>query len=128
MYNFKIWNLSLYFVAMTYGYLLCKDCGNIVFLDQQYAKRLYLRARESIQAFTYRLGEWFYVKWRAVYNNYKPHILRTFDDVETNAWNFAENLIGMFLVSLMGRWSFWLLAWKHCCLLFIYVYLFTYSV
>lgn len=61
----------------------------------QYAKQLYLRARESIQAFTHRLGEWFYVKWRAVYNNYKPHILRTFDDVEANAWKLAENLIGM---------------------------------
>ncbi|KAK8390621.1 hypothetical protein O3P69_010366 [Scylla paramamosain] len=60
----------------------------------QYAKRLYLQARESIEAFTHRLAEWFYVKWQAVYNNYKPHILRTFDDVETNAWTFAENLIG----------------------------------
>ncbi|KAG0700405.1 Apolipophorin [Chionoecetes opilio] len=76
-----------------------KDRLKIVFIMitekyDQYAKRIYLKARESIEAFTYRLGEWFYTKWRAVYNNYKPHILRTFDDVETNAWNFAENLIG----------------------------------
>ncbi|KAK3881181.1 hypothetical protein Pcinc_014366 [Petrolisthes cinctipes] len=60
----------------------------------QFAKQLYLRARAAVQGFTNRLGEWFTNKWRAVYNNYKPHILRTFDSVETNAWNLAKKIIG----------------------------------
>ncbi|KAK8724166.1 hypothetical protein OTU49_011250 [Cherax quadricarinatus] len=62
-------------------------------MHDQMAKRFYLRASEAVQGFTDRVGEWLRRKWRAVYENYKPHILRTFDDVETNAWIFAENLI-----------------------------------
>lgn len=59
----------------------------------QFAKRLYLRASQAVQGFTDRVGEWLRRKWQAVYDNYKPHILRTFDNVETQAWIFAENLM-----------------------------------
>ncbi|XP_069195444.1 LOW QUALITY PROTEIN: uncharacterized protein [Procambarus clarkii] len=62
-------------------------------MHDQMAKRLYLWMSKAVQGFTDRVGEWLRRKWRAVYDNYKPHILRTFDDVETNAWIFAENLI-----------------------------------
>ncbi|XP_068244762.1 uncharacterized protein [Palaemon carinicauda] len=60
----------------------------------QFAKRFYLRVSQSVQGFTDSVGEWLRSKWRAVYDNYKPHILRTFDDVETNAWNFVKNVMG----------------------------------
>ncbi|XP_071518164.1 uncharacterized protein [Panulirus ornatus] len=58
-----------------------------------FAKQLRRRVSESVQGFTEQVGEWLRRKWRAVYDNYKPHILRTFDDVETNAWIIAQNLM-----------------------------------
>ncbi|KAG7155845.1 Apolipophorins-like 6 [Homarus americanus] len=62
-------------------------------MHDQFAKQLYRRVSQAVQGFMDRVGEWLRRKWRAVYENYKPHILRTFDDVETNAWIIAENLI-----------------------------------
>ncbi|KAK7070067.1 hypothetical protein SK128_012864, partial [Halocaridina rubra] len=62
-------------------------------MHDQFAKRFYLRVSQAIQRFTESVREWLKGKWKAVYENYKPHILRTFDDVETHAWNFAKNLM-----------------------------------
>ena len=33
-------------------------------------------------------------KWSAVYDDYKPHILKTFDDAEYNAAIVAEKILG----------------------------------
>ncbi|KAL7644594.1 UNVERIFIED_CONTAM: hypothetical protein RMT77_004131 [Armadillidium vulgare] len=56
------------------------------------AKRWYMRFRNAVDDFKARLIDWLRTKWHGLYENYKPHILRTLHHVESASYSFISKL------------------------------------